>query len=158
MTFAASNTMTVIPGPRIEVTDMSVRSAGDPDRDASAGAVVRRELFERLNRAGRVTVVSGPAGSGKSVLLRSWIDEAGLAQRAAQLSVEDEDRDPQRFWSSVADALRSTAAGSALISPLSTAPDLDGWAVVERLLADLGALRDRIWLVIDDVHALGSTE
>jgi LuxR family transcriptional regulator, maltose regulon positive regulatory protein len=158
MTFAANNTMTVLPGPRIEVTDMSEKSAGDPDRDATGGAVVRRELFERLNRAGRVTVVSGPAGSGKSVLLRSWIDEAALAEHAAQLSVLDEDRDPQRFWTSVADALRNTAAGSALISPLSAAPDLDGWAVVERLLADLGPLRDRIWLVIDDVHALGSAE
>jgi len=158
MTFAASNTMTVLPGPRTEVTGMSEKPAGDPDRDASGGAVVRRELFERLNRAGRVTVVSGPAGSGKSVLLRSWIDEAGLAEHAAQLSVQDEDRDPRRFWTSVADALRNTAAGSALISSLSAAPDLDGWAVVERLLADLGPLRDRIWLVIDDVHALGSAE
>ena len=120
--------------------------------------VVRHELFERLNRAGRVTEVSGPAGSGKSVLLRSWIDEAALAEHAAQVSVQDEDRDPQRFWTAVADALRDTAAGSALVRPRTAAPDLDGWAVVERLLADLGSLRDRIWLVIDDVHALGSAE
>jgi LuxR family transcriptional regulator, maltose regulon positive regulatory protein len=41
---------------------------------------------------------------------------------------------------------------------LTAAPDLDGWSVVERLLADLDSLRDRIWLVIDDVHALGSSE
>jgi LuxR family transcriptional regulator, maltose regulon positive regulatory protein len=102
--------------------------------------------------------VSGPAGSGKSVLLRSWIDEAALAEHAAQVSVQDEDRDPQRFWISVADALRDTAAGSALVKPLTATPDLDGWSVVERLLADLGSLRDRIWLVIDDVHALGSAE
>jgi LuxR family transcriptional regulator, maltose regulon positive regulatory protein len=76
----------------------------------------------------------------------------------AQVSVQDEDRDTQRFWTSVAEALRGTAAGSALVRPLTAAPDLDGWAVVERLLADLGSLRDRIWLVIDDVHALGSAE
>jgi LuxR family transcriptional regulator, maltose regulon positive regulatory protein len=158
MTFAASNTMTVIPGPRIEVTGMSEKPAGDPDRDVSGGAVVRRELFERLNGAGRVTVVSGPAGSGKSVLLRSWIDEAALAEHAAQVSVQDEDCDPQRFWTSVVDALRGTAAGSALIRPLTAAPNLGGRAVVERLLADLGSLRERIWLVIDDLHALGSAE
>ena len=120
--------------------------------------IVRRGLFERLNRAGRVTEVSGPAGSGKSVLLRSWIDEAAMAGQAAQVAVQDGDRDPQRFWTSVADALRSTAAGSELVQPLTAAPDLDGWSVVERLLADLGSLRDRIWLVIDDVHALGSAE
>ncbi|MBO0833303.1 MAG: LuxR family transcriptional regulator, partial [Actinobacteria bacterium] len=36
----------------------------------------------------------------------------------------------------------------------TVAPDLDGWAIVERLLADLAPLQDRIWLVIDDVHEL----
>src|SRR3984885_3629741 len=156
MTFAASNTMTVPLGPCLKVTGLSEKAAGDPVRVLSGGVVVRRELFERLDRAGRVTEVSGPAGSGKSVLLRSWIDEAGPAGDAAPGPVPDEDRDPRRFWTSVAGALRNTAAGSALIRPLPAAPDLDGWAVVERLLADLGALRDRIWLVIDDVHALDS--
>ena len=158
MTFAAGNTRTVPLGPCIRVTGMSEKSARDPECVVRGGVVVRRELFERLNRAGRVTEVSGPAGSGKSVLLRSWIDAAALAEHAAQVSVQDGDSDPQRFWTSVADALRGTAAGSALIRPLTAAPDLDGWSVVERLLADLGSLRDRIWLVIDDVHALGSAE
>jgi LuxR family transcriptional regulator, maltose regulon positive regulatory protein len=158
MTFAADDTRTVPPSPGIEVTGVSAKSTGDPVPVVRGGVVVRRELFERLNRAERVTEVSGPAGSGKSVLLRSWIDEAALAEHAAQVSVQDEDRDPQRFWTSVADALRDTAAGSALIRPLIATPDLDGWSVVERLVADLGSLRDRIWLVIDDVHALGSAE
>src|SRR5580704_9152087 len=158
MTCVASNTRTVPPGLCVKVTGMSGKPAGDPDRDAGGGVIVRRELFERLNRAGRVTEVSGPAGSGKSVLLRSWIDEAALAEHAAQVSVKDEDRDPQRFWTSVADALRGTAAGSALVRPLTAAPDVDGWSAVERLLADLGSLRDRIWLVIDDVHALGAAD
>jgi LuxR family transcriptional regulator, maltose regulon positive regulatory protein len=158
MTFAASNTGTVPLGPCTKVTGMSEKSAGDPVRVVSGGVVVRRELFERLNRAGRVTEVSGPAGSGKSVLLRSWIDEADLADHAAQVSVPDEDCDPRRFWASVVDAIRHTAAGSALVRPLTATPDLDGWSLVERVLADLGSLRDRIWLVIDDVHALGSAE
>ena len=158
MTSMADNTRTAPLGPRITMMGMSDNPAGDPVRRVRGGVVVRRELFERLNRAGRVAEVSGPAGSGKSVLLRSWIDEAALAEHAAQVSVQDGDRDPRRFWTSVAEALRVTAAGSALVQPLTTAPDLDGWSVVERLLADLGSLRDRIWLVIDDVHALGSTE
>ncbi len=126
--------------------------------NTSAGVVVRPELLERLNRAGRVAEVSGPAGSGKSVLLRSWIDEAAPAGQAAQVSAQDGGGNPQRFWISVAEALRTTAAGSAVVQPVTTAPDLDGWSIVERLVADLGSLRDRIWLVIDDVHALGSAE
>ena len=158
MTFAAGNTRTVPLGPCIKVTGMSEGSTGDPDRDVRGGVVVRHELFERLSRAARVTEVSGPAGSGKSVLLRSWIDEAALAEHAAQVPVQDEDHDPRRFWTSVADALRDTAAGSALIRPLTVTPDLDAWSIVGRLLADLGSLRDRIWLVIDDVDALGSAE
>jgi LuxR family transcriptional regulator, maltose regulon positive regulatory protein len=117
--------------------------------------VVRRELFDRLNRAGRVTEVSGPAGTGKSVLLRSWINESGLAKHAAQLMVNDGELDQQRFWTGVTDALRGTVAGSALVRPLTAVPDLDGWSVVERLLADLDSLRGRIWLIIDDMHELG---
>jgi LuxR family maltose regulon positive regulatory protein len=126
--------------------------------NTATGVVVRPELLERLNRAGRVAEVSGPAGSGKSVLLRSWIDAAAPAGQAAQVSAQDGDGDPQRFWISVAEALRTTAAGSAVVQSVTTAPDLDGWSIVERLVADLGSLRDRIWLVIDDVHALGSAE
>src|SRR5262249_59815481 len=34
-------------------------------------------------------------------------------------------------------------------------PDLDGWVITERLLADLAPLDDRVWLVVDDVHELG---
>jgi LuxR family transcriptional regulator, maltose regulon positive regulatory protein len=129
---------------------------GHPDRDTRGGVVVRRELLERLNRDARVTEVSGPAGSGKSVLLRSWIDEAAFGGQAAQVSVQDADRDPRRFWTSVAEALRSTAAGSAIVRPVTAAPDPDGRSAFERLLADVGSLRERIWLVIDDLHVLGS--
>lgn len=122
------------------------------------GVVSRPGLFDLLASAGRVTEVSAPAGSGKSVLLRSWIREAGLAGRVAWVPVQGEERDPQRFWLSVLGALRETAAGSKLIRPLTAAPDLDGWGVVERLLEDLGALEGRVWLVIDDVHELRPTE
>ena len=52
-------------------------------------------------------------------------------------------------------ALRQTAAGSALVRELTAAPDLDGWVITERLLADLAPLDDRLWLVVDDVHELG---
>ena len=87
--------------------------------------------------------------------MRSWIAEAGLGRHASWVSVDREERDPRRFWISVADALRGTAAGAMLVRPLTAAPDLDGWAVVERLLKDLAPLEDRLWLVIDDAHVLG---
>jgi LuxR family transcriptional regulator, maltose regulon positive regulatory protein len=134
--------------------------AADPPaaHPVRAGVVSRPGLFERLDAAGRVTEVSAPAGSGKTVLLRSWISGAGLAERTGWVAVQGEERDPQRFWLSVFGALRDTAPGSTLVRPLTAAPDLDDWAAVERLLTDLGGLQDRVWLVIDDVHELRSDE
>ena len=122
------------------------------------GVVSRHALLGRLGAAGRVILVSAPAGSGKTSLLRSWISEAGLAGRAAWVTVQHEERDAQRFWISVADAVRDTAAASSLVRSLTAAPDLDGWGIVERLLEDLGPLRDRFWLVIDDLNELRSAE
>ncbi len=74
------------------------------------GVVSRPGLFRRLTQAQRVVQVSAPAGSGKTVLLRSWVAESGLAKRAAWVSVPAE-CDAQRFWISVAGALRDTAGG-----------------------------------------------
>ena len=130
-----------------------------PAGPAVKGRVVHRQvLFEQLDRAGQITLVSAPAGSGKTFMLRSWSDQAGHADTTAWVSVHDQQRDPQRFWVSVLDALRRTAAGSALVRPLTAAPDLDGWVILERLLADLNSLHDQTWLVIDDVHELKSDE
>ncbi len=89
-------------------------SVGGSGPAVRGGIVFRRELFERLGRAARVTQVSAPPGSGKTFLLRSWIGAAGLAERAAWVPVQREERDPQQFWIAVADALRDTATGSAL--------------------------------------------
>jgi LuxR family transcriptional regulator, maltose regulon positive regulatory protein len=136
--------------------------AGAPAAPAVAavadGVVSRTALLRRLTQARRVVQVSAPAGSGKTVLLRSWIAESGLARRAAWVAVPREEGDAQRFWLTVADALRDTSPGAALVRGLTAAPDLDGWSVVEGLLEDLASLQDRVWLVIDDLHDLGSAE
>jgi len=122
---------------------------------AAGGVVARPGLFGRLGGPARVTVVSAPAGSGKTVLLRSWIAGAGLTGRAAWVAAGREERDPQRFWLSVLGALRQTGPGAALVRAVSAAPELDGWALAEGLLSDLAALADPVWLVVDDVHELG---
>jgi LuxR family transcriptional regulator, maltose regulon positive regulatory protein len=83
---------------------LAVGSAGGPDvaagpiaRPDRAGIVARPALFARLGGPARVTVVSAPPGSGKTVLLRSWITEAGLAQDAAWVPGGRDERDPQRY-------------------------------------------------------------
>ena len=128
--------------------------AGRVARLGAGGVVARPGLFGRLGGPGKVTVVAASAGSGKTVLLRSWINQAGLSERAAWVPAGRDERDPQHFWLSVLGALRRTTPGSALVQALTAAPDLDGWTLVERLLTDLAPLEDRVWLVIDDVHEL----
>ena len=135
--------------------DADAGRAGGP---GAGGVVSRPGLFARLGAAARVTVVSAPAGSGKTVLLRSWTGQAGLAGRAAWVPAGRDERDPQRFWLSVLAALRGTVPGSALVGELTAKPDLDGWAITERLLKDLAPLAERVWLVIDDVDELASAE
>jgi LuxR family transcriptional regulator, maltose regulon positive regulatory protein len=143
--------------------DLAVWPAEDSDSAAGRvgrlgvrAVVPRAGLFELLRVSARVTVVSAPAGSGKTVLLRSWISEAGLGERAAWVSARQGDSDPQLFWLSVLGALRRTVPGSGLVRELSAGPELDGWAIVEWLLKDLAPLGERVWLVVDDVHDLGS--
>src|SRR5215472_1523408 len=129
--------------------------AGGAAGPGAGGVVSRPRLFGRLAAQARVSVMSAPAGSGKTVLLRSWIGQSGVADRVAWVAAGRGERDPPRFWLAVLAALRQTTAGSALVRELTAAPDLDGGAIAERLLADLAPLTDRLWLVVDDVHELG---
>ena len=115
------------------MTTADPASPSGPQTVAPA-TVARPTLWQQLNRSARVTVVSAPAGSGKTVLLASWVDQGNLADSAAFVQVLRDEHDPQRFWLSVLTALRATAAGSRQIRELTPSPDLDDWAIVERLL------------------------
>lgn len=119
--------------------------------------VTRHALLARLaDSAARVTLVSAPAGSGKTVLLRSLIEAAGVEERTAWVSVERGERDPQTFWLAVHDAIQRAAGGR--VEPLMPTPRFDAGSVAERLLAELAALEEPVWLVIDDLHELRSDE
>jgi len=89
--------------------------------------MARVPLFDRLGAAGRggVTLVCSPAGSGKTVLLRSWIDHANLGDHTGWVSVEHVERDAQRFWRSVIDELRGTVGAEALPQIACTLNSID---------------------------------
>jgi LuxR family maltose regulon positive regulatory protein len=116
-------------------------------------------LFERLSVAqpGGVVVVQAPAGSGKTMLLRSWIEEEGLHSRVAWVSVEPREHDAERFCVSVADAL-SSASRSDSLARVTASPDGDGRVAVERLSSLLESLATPLVLVIDELHELRSAE
>jgi len=141
---------------RVSSSDLDVVDVNQPGEHRIV--VSRPELTRRLGGARRVTVVTAPAGSGKTWLLHSWIAEAGLAESVAWVSVEREEQDPTRFWLSAVDALRETSVGSAVVRGVKPSPGLDGEALVKRLAEDLRSLDDALLLVIDDLHELRSRE
>ena len=120
--------------------------------------VPRPALFGVLEAAERVIVVTGAAGTGKTFLMRSWIAQADLVERVAWVPVGRDERDPQAFWTALLAALRETDVGSRLVRELTPAPNLDGAAIVRRLLEDLRALDVPLWLVIDDLHELQAND
>jgi LuxR family maltose regulon positive regulatory protein len=113
--------------------------------------------FELLSAAGTtgVALVCGAAGSGKSVLVRSWAETEGPGGRTAWVAVERGERDAQRFWLSVIDAL--AAVVDTVVQP-GPSPSFRGDMVIDRLLSALGSLEEPVVLVIDDVHELHSAE
>ena len=130
------------------------RASGVADR---LKIVARPGLVARLERGAwsGVTLISGPPGVGKTVLIRSWLQAS--PRRVAWLAVERAEADPQHFWASVVESLRAAVDPDAL-TPLAPTPDFDGQAVVERLRSELGALADEVVLIVDDLHELASTE
>jgi LuxR family maltose regulon positive regulatory protein len=117
--------------------------------------VARPALFDRLSAGleGGVIVLSAPAGSGKTVLLRSWMEAAGLDDATAWVSVERDEHDGRRFWLAVAAALREVGVHGALDDVIASA-GLDGSEVVERAVAAAGSHDGPVVLVIDDLHQL----
>jgi LuxR family maltose regulon positive regulatory protein len=122
--------------------------------------IPRTRLFRVLSgtRPGAVSLVCAPAGSGKTVLLRSWVEAEGLSQQVAWLAVDRGEHDPQRFWLSVVNELASAGPASGRIHRPAPSPDFRGGAMVEGLLGDLWSLENRVVLVIDDLHELRSAE
>ena len=68
--------------------------------------------------------------------------------------MEREERDPQRFWLSLLDALRKTGAGASVVREMCGVPDLGLCVLIE----DLASLVHPVWLVIDGLHELRSDD
>ena len=138
-------------------------SAGDPALTVSSrpllntklyrpkprrGAVSRPRLLEQLDRglASSLTIVSAPAGFGKSTLLAVWLAEAsaggGGEPAAAWLSLDAGDNDPALFWTYVIASLRTIApdVGAEALALVETPGPVSPQALLTGLLNDLAGV------------------
>jgi LuxR family maltose regulon positive regulatory protein len=124
---------------------------------ARPGLIERHDLVAALDRAAgkRVTVISAPAGSGKTSLLRAWAGRPDQDRRIAFVSVPRGQHDTQLFWLALLGAVRAAAGGA---QPPPAAPGFNGHAMVDTTLSELAAAGGRFVLIIDDLHELSSPE
>ena len=126
------------------------------------GLVPRPRLAERLGgeQQPRLTVISGPAGFGKTTLLTACAETSAAAGRSvAWVSLEETERQASSFWTYVVTALDTAAPGVGVgVLPLLQAPRPPMEAVLATLLNELGALSVGVDLVLDDYHLADGPE
>ena len=105
-----------------------------------------------------MTIISAPAGSGKTCLLRTWADRQGQRHRLAVLQVQRDQQDAQQFWLALLDAVRHASATAGRAGPSAATPDFNAPAMVDRVLSEFADAGAGIMLVIDDLHELTSPE
>lgn len=132
------------------------------------GGVSRPRLLQRLDEAlrlgHRMTLLSAPAGYGKTTLLSAWAAQSPVPDpqpRLAWLSLDEGDNDPIRFWSYLIAALHTVAPGvGRAAGDLLRAPQprpLE--SILTLLINDIAALPEngdtgQIILVLEDYHTI----
>lgn len=134
--------------------------------------VHRSRLIKLLNEglARKLTLVSAPAGFGKTTLISEWVNKLDLGtanestglNRIAWLSLEKEDNDLSNFLSYFITALNrvegiETAIGERAQGMLQTPQPAPTENIISSLLNDVAVITDRIVLVLDDYHIIESS-
>ena len=123
---------------------------------AIGGQLVHRAALLDALSAGRcrkVTLLSAPAGWGKTTLLAQWALDAGEDQRFGWVSLDRSDNDPVWFWMYVVAALQqvSPGLGTRAVELLAMGAD-PVQVVLPTLLNDLNTIASPMVLILDDYH------
>ncbi len=118
--------------------------------------VFRPRLIERLNRGlhCKLTLISAPAGFGKTTLVSEWV--AGCERPSAWLSLDEGDNDPTRFLAYLVAALQTMAAniGKGVLGMLQSPQPPPTESILTALLNEIAALPDNFVLILDDYHVI----
>jgi LuxR family transcriptional regulator, maltose regulon positive regulatory protein len=119
-------------------------------------AVLRLRLTGHLNGGlnGKLTLVSAPAGFGKTTLLGEWV--AGCERPVAWLSMDEEDNDPTRFLAYFVAALQTIAPdiGEGVLGVLQSPQPPPIESILTALLNEIDTVPDDFVLVLDDYHVI----
>lgn len=133
------------------------------------GRILRPRLIEQLNDGldCKLTLISAPAGFGKTTLVTEWVDNLNKAgasdgqsiHRVAWLSLDEGDNDLARFLAYFVTALSRiagmrAASGERALGMLQSSQLPPAETVLNFLLNEIAAFPDRIVLVLDDYHLI----
>lgn len=125
-----------------------------------AKIVLRSRLIEKLNEGlssgHKLTIVSAPAGFGKTTLVSEWIATCG--KPIAWLSLDDGDNDLARFTSYLVAALQTIkmGIGEGLSAALQSPQPPQTESILTALLNEISSIPEHFLLVLDDYHAIDS--
>ena len=122
------------------------------------GSVIRRRLLERLDEGlhRKLTLVSAPAGFGKTTLVSEWLARCGR-RPVAWLSLDEGDNDPVRFLAYLVAALQTispaeSARGEVGRCQAAQSPSIE--PLLTPLLNQLATMPDHFILALDDYHVI----
>ncbi|MEM9009324.1 MAG: helix-turn-helix transcriptional regulator, partial [Cyanobacteria bacterium P01_F01_bin.86] len=124
----------------------------------SADLVSRPRLIDRIHPQRKLTLVSAPAGFGKTTLLAEWAAGVSPERSIAWVSLDPSDNDPAIFWTYLIAALHNIqpSLGERSLALLQSPQPPPIESVLMTLLNEISAVETDFVLILDDYHAIAT--